>query len=150
MAAQTAPPSTPASQRYPTGKILMAGLITIVVAIVLNYVVWWVATGPLGVQSDFAPFVAPATFGIFTTGFLVVAIAVWWWITRRSATPEKTYNTVAVVALILSIVPNVLFLFTPPPPQSGTADLPAMLVLIVMHVVAWLVTITLLPRYSRA
>ena len=142
--------ATTPDQRYPVGRILLAGLITIVVALALNYIVYWIATGMLGIQSDFAPFVAPATFGIFTTGFLVIAVLVWWWITRRSATPEKTFNTVALVALILSIIPNVLFLFIPPPPQSGTATLPAMLVLIGMHVLAWFVTITLLPRYSRA
>jgi hypothetical protein len=138
------------AQRYPTSKILLAGLITIVVSVALNYVVYWIATGLFGIQSDFAPFVAPATFGIFTVGFLIVAIAVWWWIARRSATPEKTFNTVALVALILSIIPNIAFLFVPPPPQSGSASVAAMIVLIIMHVVAWLVTITVLPRFSRA
>ncbi len=145
----TSTATTPPAQHYPTGKILVAGLITIVVSVVLNYLILWIATGLLGLETDFAPFAEPATFAIFTTFFLVVATLVWWWIARRSATPERTFKNIALVALVLSMIPDVLILFMPVPAESGTPTIPAVLLLMLMHVVSWYVAITVLPRFSR-
>jgi hypothetical protein len=142
--------STPAAQRYPTGKIWLAGLLTIAIAVAVNYLIFWIATGLLGMQSTFAPFVAPMTFGIFTTLFLVIAILVWWLIARRATMPEQTFKRVALIALIVSIIPNILMLFVPLPAESGAITLAAALVLIVMHIASWYVAITVLPRSSRA
>lgn len=148
MTAQTQPNT--AAQRHPSGKIWTAGLITIVISVILNYAVFWVATTLLGIQSDFAPFVNPISIAIFTVILLVVATVVWWWIARRSATPETTFHTVVLVALLLSLIPDALLFFVPGPPEMGTPALPAILVLTAMHVLTWLVTISVLPRASRA
>ena len=90
------------------------------------------------------------TFGIFTTLFLVIAILVWWLIARRATMPEQTFKRVALIALIVSIIPNILMLFVPLPAESGAITLAAALVLIVMHIASWYVAITVLPRSSRA
>jgi len=141
--------SAPFAKRYPIGKILMAGTITIIISVALNYLVYWVATSLLGIKSDFGPFASPIFIALYTVVFLVIAILVWWWIARRSQTPETTFKTVALFALILSLIPNVLLLFMRGPAELGTPTPPAMLVLTAMHVVTWLVTISVLPRFSR-
>ena len=56
------------------------------------------------------------------------------WLARRSANPARAYRIVALVALIVSIIPNVLAAFNPAmfPFPGGTAT--AFLALTLFHV----------------
>ncbi len=146
--AETSP--LPGSRQYPTGKVWLAGAVTLVAALLANYLLRWLATGPLGIESDFNAMATVPPVAIFTFVGVLLATLVWWWISRRSRAPERTWNIVALVALVVSLVPDVLLMLLPPVPGTGTPTWPVVILLMVMHVVTYALAVLLLPRLSRA
>jgi hypothetical protein len=133
----------------PSGATLFrAGLITVVVAVVANLV----ARALLGLFMTFDPAFLPLTYGpiaIFTALGVAVGALVFAFIARRSARPNRTWTIVAVIALIVSILPNFASMANPTamPFPGGTAG--AFAVLIVFHLVAGVIAIVLLPRLAQ-
>jgi thiol:disulfide interchange protein len=120
----------------------------VVVAVVANLVVRAI----LGLFMDFDPAFLPLTFGpiaIFTALGVGLGALVFALIARRSARPNRTWTIVAVVALIVSILPNLASMANPsalPFPGGTAASFGA---LIVFHIVAGLVAILLLPALAK-
>jgi hypothetical protein len=142
--------ATAASTRYPFGKVAIALLIVWAISSVLNYVVLWLAAGPLGIESNFGPFASAPGVAIFNLMFLAVAALVFWFLANRGPGGLKTWNTVALVGLILSLVPNALALFGLfPEEMMGVATVPAILVLVAMHFVSYFVAIWGFPRFGK-
>ncbi|MCU0508380.1 MAG: DUF6069 family protein [Anaerolineae bacterium] len=133
----------------PSGALLFrAGLITVVVAVAANLIVRAI----LGLFMTFDPAFLPLTFGpiaIFTALGVALGALVFAFIARRSARPNRTWRIVAVVALIVSILPNFASMANPSamPFPGGTAA--GFAVLILFHIVAGLVAIVLLPRLAH-
>ena len=145
-----AAPAPPPVARYPFGKVMVAWLIATVVATVLNYAVWWIATGPLGIVSDFGPYAMPAFVAIYTALFLLIAAIIFWALARRATNVPALWGRVALIGLLVSLIPNVLAMFGMMPPMMGTMTLAANLGLLVMHVLSYLVALWAFPRFGRA
>lgn len=133
----------------PSGSTLFrAGLITVVVAIVANLVV----RALLGLFMTFDPAFLPLTYGtlaIFTAVGVALGALVFAFLARRSARPNRTWTIVAVIALIVSILPNFASMANPtalPFPGGSAAGFGA---LILFHIVAGLVAILLLPALAK-
>lgn len=129
-------------------KLLVAGLASVAAAVVANIVAFFIARALFDLPADFPPLSVGAIsfFTIIGTGLGALVFA---WLSRRSVTPFRTYRNVAVVALILSIIPNILAAFNPAmfPFPGGTAT--AFLVLTLFHVIAAVVSVTVLFRLAR-
>jgi hypothetical protein len=130
-------------------KLLVAGVASVAAAVVANIVAFFIVRGVLDLPADFPPLSVGAivAFTLVGTGLGALGFA---WLSRRSATPARTYRNVAVVAFILSIIPNLLAALNPTmfPFPGGTPT--AFLALILFHVVAAVVSVTVLLRLSRA
>jgi hypothetical protein len=119
-----------------------------VVAVVANLI----ARAVLGLFMTFDPAFLPLTFGpiaIFTALGVAVGALVFAFIARRSARPNRTWTIVAVIALIVSIVPNFASMANPtamPFPGGTAAGFGA---LIIFHIVAGVVAIVLLPTLAK-
>lgn len=129
--------STQTNARNSTKKIGLVGLAAIVASIVANLIVLFAAKALLDLPAEFAPLQAGAivTFTFIGTFLAMVAF---WIISRVAKNPIRTYQIVAVVALILSIIPNIGLMFNPgmmPMPGDSATPLAAG-VLIVFHFVA--------------
>ncbi len=117
---------------------------------------WWI--GPLTVGAaiiavlavrviafltlDLSPEFPPLGWGgpiIFTTVLVTLGVLVFAAVARLAADPIRLYRRIAFGALVASMIPD-LYL-----PGSGPgATWTAVLVLMVMHVVAWWTTVTIL------
>jgi hypothetical protein len=113
-------------------RLWWAGPLTVVAANLAVLAVREVAFALLNLSPEYPPL---TYFGLilFTTvlvsaGVLVFVVVVW-----KSSTPIQTYRRIALVALLLSMVPD-LFL----PGQGPGATWTAAIVLMVLHVAAWL------------
>lgn len=125
------------------GNLLRAGLLSVVAAVVANIIAFFIARAVFDLPADFPPLSVGAItfFTILGTG---VGALVYAWLSRRSAHPARTYRLVALVALIVSIIPNILAAVNPAmfPFPGGTAT--AFLVLTLFHVIAAVVSVMVL------
>jgi hypothetical protein len=129
-------------------KLWTASLASIAAAVAANLVAFFIARSILDLPAGFPPLTAGAItfFTVLGTG---AGAVVFWWLSRRSARPVRTYWIVAGVALVLSVIPNFLAAANPAmfPFPGGTAT--AFLLLVLFHVIAALVSVFVLTRLAR-
>ncbi|MEJ7763052.1 MAG: DUF6069 family protein [Thermomicrobiales bacterium] len=126
-------------------SLVNRGLLTIGIAVVLNVVVWAIGYALLDPPSSYDPLATVFPTIIFTALFLAIAIGIYALLRRRSADPDKTFVQIATVALLLSFL-NFLALRG----QDGNGP-GAIIILGIMHVVAYAVAIVVLAgqRFGR-
>lgn len=130
-----------------TKRILPIGALAVILAVVGNLIVRAIGLQIVDVSPDFMPLATPAPVIFFSVIGVVLAVAVFWLITLRARRPLTTFRTVATVALIVSLVPNVLLLLNGSGvPGSSTG---AVIILMVMHVVAYLASVGVLTTLTR-
>lgn len=140
--------SSMAGNRVNRSKLLTAGLASVAAAVAANVVAFWLVRAVVDLPAGFMPLSvgAIAFFTIIGTGLGALVFA---WLAGRSAAPFKTYRNVALVAFIVSIIPNVLAALNPAmfPFPGGNAT--AFVVLILFHVIATVVSVAVLFRLVR-
>ncbi len=140
--------SSTAGNRVNRSKLLTAGLASVAAAVAANVVAFWLVRAVVDLPAGFMPLSvgAIAFFTIIGTGLGALVFA---WLAGRSAAPFKTYRNVALVAFIVSIIPNVLAALNPAmfPFPGGNAT--AFVVLILFHVIATVVSVAVLFRLVR-
>ena len=129
-------------------KLPMAGLASVAAAVAANLLAFFLIRALVDLPADFMPLSVGAItfFTILGTGLGALVFA---WLAGRSAAPFRVYRNVAVVAFVVSIIPNVLAALNPAmfPFPGGTAA--AFLVLILFHGVAAVVSVAVLFRLAR-
>ena len=80
----------------------------------------------------------------FTTVLVIAAVLVFALVARLTKNPIRTYQVIAFVVLLLSLLPDAAFARAPMP----GANWPNAIALMVMHVVAWAICVTMLSRLS--
>lgn len=126
-------------------SLVNRGLLTFGISVVLNVVVWAIGYALLDPPSSYDPLATVFPTIIFTALFLAIAIGIYALLRRRSADPDKTFVQIATVALLLSFL-NFLALRG----QDGNGP-GAIIILGIMHVVAYAVAIVVLAgqRFGR-
>lgn len=139
--------STEASmEQVDSGRLWLAGLVAVVLAVVGNVIVGTLAQALFEIPPQFAPFQLPR-YVLFTVIGMVGATIVFAVLPRVSQRPISLFQRVAVVALVLSFIPDLAMLFADAVPG---ATVPGVVTLMVMHVVAGVIAIVVLPRMTRA
>lgn len=133
----------PSPERVSLKRLLWAGPLAIVAAVVANFIVRALALAVLNIPADFMPLQSPA-FLPFTVVGLLGAILAFAIIGRVSKRPVRTFQIVSVVVLILSFLPDIGLFATGAP----GATLPAVVVLMLMHVVAAAIVVWVLTRFA--
>ena len=121
-------------------RLWWVGPLTVVAAIAAVLIVRVVAFATLDLSPEFPPLSWSGPI-IFTAVLVSAAVLVFVIVARRSSMPARTYRRIAFVALLVSFVPD-LFL----PGTDPGATWPASIVLMAMHVAAWLTTVFLLTH----
>jgi hypothetical protein len=86
---------------------------------------------------------APTIFTlVLVTGGVLVFAAV----TRFTKNPIRTYQIIAFVFLLISFLPDIGFARSTMP----GANWPTAIALMVMHIVAWAITVTMLPKLTAS
>ncbi len=127
--------------------LLIAALASVAAAVAANLIALFLVRAVVDLPDGFMPLSAGsvAAFTLIGTGLGALVYA---WLRRRSAAPARTYARVAVVALIVSVIPNFLAAANPAmfPFPGGNAT--AFLVLTLFHVIAAAVSVTVLLRLA--
>ena len=131
-------------------RVLLAGAIAIVVASVANALIGWLAVNLFGIGANFLPLANLPFTMILSAILLVLATVVFLVINAFASNPARVFNIVALVALLLSLIPDVMLLVNPGsfPPEMGTATLGAVIVLMVQHIVAYLAAVWAFTRWA--
>jgi hypothetical protein len=121
-------------------KLWWVGPLTIVASNLAVLAVRAVAFATLDLSPEFQPL---TYFGLvlFTTVLVGLGVLVFAVVARRALTPIRTYRRIALVAMLLSLVPDMFLVGSGP-----GATWPAAIVLMVMHVAAWLPTVLILTN----
>jgi uncharacterized protein DUF6069 len=125
-------------------RIVLATAIALIIAIPLDLAIEAFARQVFAVSPDFPPFqgsVAP-----YTAGGVVLAGVAYAVLQRFVRDAARVYIRVAVVALVLSWIPDVALIFIDEP----GATVPAVASLMVMHLVTAGIVVTSLVRIAGA
>jgi hypothetical protein len=142
----TAVSSNPTNHQVAFNRLLWVGPLTIVVAILANAIIWQIAVAILQPDPLFVPLSMPAP--IFFTLFGVLgAVIVFALVGRFSQRPIWLFNRIAFVTLLITFIPDVLMLLTGFNPGTMVANV---LALMLMHIVAWAITVYMLTTLARA
>lgn len=127
--------------------LLIAALASVAAAVAANLIAFFIVRAFVDLPPDFPPLTvgAIAFFTILGTGLGALVFA---WLARRSATPVRTYVRIAVVALVLSVIPNFLAAANPAMFPFPGGDATAFLVLTLFHVIAAVVSVVVLVRLA--
>ena len=125
-------------------RIVLATAIALVIAIPLDLAIEAFARQAFAVSPEFEPF--QGTVAPYTAGGLVLAGIAYAIVQRFFRDFDRVYIRLAIVALVLSWVPDVALLFINEP----GATVPAVASLMVIHAVAAAVVVTLLVRAAGA
>ena len=124
-------------------RVAIATAIALVLAIPLDLAIEAFARQAFAVSPDFQPF--QGTVAPYTAGGLILAGAVFAVLRRFVRDADRVYVRVAIVALVLSWIPDVALLVIHDP----GATVPAVASLMVMHAVSAAIVVTLLVGIAR-
>jgi hypothetical protein len=96
------------------------------------------------VPPEFLPLSTPFPTIIFTTLGVLAAVIVFAIVGRFARQPVRTYTIIAIVALLLSLIPNVMMLVDPASSPFPGSNLGNVTVLMLQHVVAAVVAVWVL------
>ncbi len=122
-------------------RLWVVGPLTVLASIAAVLVVRITAVSILG-PSEFAPLDWEPPI-VLTAVLVTAAVLVFAVVASLATTPLRTYRRMAFVILVLSLVPDFLL-----PGSEPGATWPAVSALMVMHVVAWWVTVQMLTRLT--
>jgi hypothetical protein len=126
-------------------RLLWVGPLTVVAAIVGVLIVRVVAVAVL--QPNPLPLsLMWLTPIIFTAVLVTGAVLVFALVARFAPNPLRTYQIIAFVVLLLSLLPDVAYAGSGMPGANWSVAI----ALMVMHVVAWAICVWLLSRFSVA
>jgi hypothetical protein len=123
-------------------RIVLATALALIVAIPVDLAIEAFARQALGVSAQFEPF--QGTVAPYSAGGLVLAGIAYALVQHFFRDANRVYIRIAIVALVLSWIPDVALLFINEP----GATVPAVLSLMVMHAVAATIVVTLLVRIA--
>jgi hypothetical protein len=145
-AVATAYKSSPVSEQVDLRRLLWVGPLAIVAALAANAVVRAIALAVLDVPATFMPLASMSFVGLTIAGVLgaVIVFAI---MAVRAKTPITTFRKVAFWTLLATFVPDIGLLFG----GGGNApgSLSNVLTLMLMHVVAYAISVTLLTTLTR-
>jgi hypothetical protein len=113
-------------------RLLWVGPLTVIASLLTVFAVRVAAFATLDLSPEYPP-LTPVGLIFVTTLLMTLAVLVFAIVIWISATPIRTYRGIALIVLVLSCIPD-LFL----PGQMPGATWTAAIVLMVMHVAAWI------------
>lgn len=138
-----------ASGKLPLSRVLMAGGVAIIGSVIANLVVYWLGGMLAQPNPDFQPLASPIPTVIFTTGFLVMATIVYAIINAFASNPVRIWTIVAWIALLVGLIPDIMMIVDPASFPMGTPTVSSAIVLIVMHFVAFAITMWAFTKWAH-
>ncbi|WP_138007733.1 DUF6069 family protein [Halalkalirubrum salinum] len=125
----------------PIGTLVTRGLGALVIALLINFVLGWIALSQDLIGST-AFFRYPA-IAVWTSLGIGGATVVYGLLSQRVATPDRTFVRVAAAVLVLSFIPDIALLFA-----SESVTTSEAIGLMALHVPPAIVAVLTLPERS--
>ena len=133
------------TERVAFNRLLWAGPLVIVAATLANVILQQIAVAVLQPDPLFLPLtVMPPV--IFTIVGMLGAVIVYTLVGRFSRRPVWLFQRIALITLLISFIPDILMLITGFNPGTTVANV---VVIMLMHVVAWLISVRLLTKLTQ-
>jgi len=139
------------SESVALSRLLWAAPSAMALAVVANVVLYTIADALFGVAWE--PLYNLFSVIASTIAYLLVAALVFAGVVRFAKRPLWLYRRIAVVALLLSFLAPIsalLGMAAPPGSGVGAAPLDTFLTMLVMHIVAYAISVPLFTRLTRA
>ncbi len=143
---RTSYPASEQRERIAFGRLWWVGLLTLVTAVVVNFLISLVAKGLFFVAPTFFPLQA-MIFVPFTVFGTLGAIIVFALLGRFARRPISTFQRTVWIVLLISFIPDLLVGFLRPFPGTTFLDVGT---LMLMHVATAMICLGSLLRFSRA
>jgi hypothetical protein len=137
-----APAASPAVSR---GRFALVGLGTVAAAVIANLVVYALGSVVVGYDPEFIVLANASGTILFTVVPAIVAVLLYAVVMRFSGNPARIFTNIAVVVLIVSLIPDLTYIPSVPGATSGQTG-----ILMVMHIVAAVVIVGILTRFTRS
>jgi hypothetical protein len=139
---------TSSSTTVDRNKIPRAAALAVGFSVAANLIARQLLAQVIEFPAGFLP-LTPGPIAVFTLIGTAMGGLVFWLMARAIPNPLRPFQVVALAALVLSIIPNLILMANPQmaPIPGGTPQ--AFGVLIVFHVIAGLITIFVLSRMTR-
>ena len=138
--------STPVAPRAVSwGRFALVGLGTVIAAVLANLLVYLIGSVVVGYDPQFIVLANASGTILFTVVPAIVAVLLYAVLLRFSSNPARIFTNIAIVVLILSLIPDLTYIPSVPGASSGQTA-----ILMVMHVVAAAVIVSLLTTQTRA
>ena len=136
--------STRESRLVDWGRFALAGLGTVIAAVLANVLVYFIGSAVVGYDPEFVVLRDVSAVVLFTVVPAIVAVLLYAALLRFTANPARTFTIIAAVVLVISLVPDVTYIPTVPGATSGQTA-----ILAVMHVVATVVIVWMLTTLTQ-
>src|SRR5215218_1538347 len=137
----SAPVASPAVRR---GRFALVGLGTVAAAVIANLLVYALGSAVVGYDPGFVVLANASGTILFTVVPAIVAVMLYAVLMRFTSNPARIFTNIAVVVLILSLIPDLTYIPSVPDATSGQTA-----ILMVMHVVAAVVIVSMLTTLTR-
>lgn len=136
-------------QRRTTGKLLWASLMAILVASIANLGIYALASRFLPTVGAW-PGAGPGQIVGATVAYLFIGTIILVLVSRLSTQPVRHYQLIATAGLLISLALPISAAFGyGTPPGTPPADLTTVIVLSLMHVIAYAISVPLFIRTLR-
>jgi hypothetical protein len=140
----TSSPAPNAPRAFSWGRFALVGIGTVVVAVLANLLVYLIGSVVVGYDPQFVLLANPSGTILFTVVPAVAAVLLYAALIRFTSNPARIFTNIAVVVLIISLIPDLTYIPTVPGASTGQTA-----ILMLMHVVAAVVIVSMLTRLTR-
>lgn len=136
--------ATKQEQRVRYGRLWWVGLLIIAASIAGNLLVRAIALPFITVPPEFLPVSTAAPTIVFSAAGAIAAVLAYAIVGRFTRQPARIYLYIAIVALLLSFIPNIGLLTDPASAPFPGGNLGSVSVLMVQHAVSAVIAVWLL------
>ncbi len=138
----SAPEASPAVSR---GRFALIGFGTVAAVVIANLLVYALGSAVVGYDPRFVVLANASGTILFTVVPAIVAVLLYAALMRFTSNPARIFTNIAIVVLVISLIPDLIYIPSVPGASSGQTA-----ILMVMHVVAAVVIVSILTTQTRA
>ncbi len=128
------------------GRVALAGLAAIFAAIAVNVPIYFVGRAFVAYNPEFAPLADVIVTVITTTIYTAAAALVYALVLHFSRNPVRTYLIVAVIALVVTLIPDFTYIPTERGSSAGQTAILVLMHILPAPVIVYLLTTLAHPR----
>ena len=138
--------STPGEARHVNwGRFALVGVATVIAAVLANVLVYFIGSAIVGYDPEFIVLRDVSATILFTVVPAIAAVLLYAVLLRFTSNPARTFMIIAAMVLIISLIPDVVYISTVPGATGGQTA-----ILSLMHVVAAVVIVWVLTSFNQS